>query len=124
MATYQITANSSQTALSPALNSTKVKVVSNAACYYAVGANPVAYTTGNCVLLPANTIRDIIVGNGTLNYSNSSQLSDDVPPVLIWSQGPVTGGTGPKITFITAAGTQAVVNVTEIGFVDFNKVTN
>ena len=128
MATYQLTANSSQTALSPALNSTKVKVVSNAACYYAVGASPVAYNTGNCVLLPANTIRDIIVGPGTQTTSNSSAYlldsSGNPTSTLVWSTGPVTGGTGPKITFITAAGTLAVVNITEIGFVDFNRVTN
>jgi len=128
MATYQLTANSSQTALSPALNSTKVKVVSNAACYYAVGASPVAYNTGNCVLLPANTIRDIIVGPGTQTTSNSSAYlldsSGNKTSTLVWSAGPITGGTGPKITFITAAGTLAVVNITEIGFVDFNRVTN
>jgi hypothetical protein len=128
MATYQLTANSSQTALSPALNSTKVKVVSNAACYYAVGASPVAYNTGNCVLLPANTIRDIIVGPGTQTTSNSSAYlldsSGNPTSTLVWSTGPVTGGTGPKITFITVAGTLAVVNITEIGFVDFNRVTN
>lgn len=128
MATYQLTANSSQTALSPALNSTKVKVVSNAACYYAVGTTPVAYNTGNCVLIPANTIRDIIVGPGTQTTSNSSAYlldsSGNPTSTLVWSTGPVTGGTGPKITFITAAGTLAVVNITEIGFVDFNRVTN
>jgi hypothetical protein len=128
MATYQLTANSSQTALSPALNSTKVKVVSNAACYYAVGTSPVAYNTGNCVLIPANTIRDIIVGPGTQTTSNSSAYlldsSGNPTSTLVWSTGPVTGGTGPKITFITVAGTLAVVNITEIGFVDFNRVTN
>ena len=128
MATYQLTANSSQTALSPALNSTKVKVVSNAACYYAVGTTPVAYNTGNCVLIPANTIRDIIVGPGTQTTSNSSAYlldsSGNPTSTLVWSTGPVTGGTGPKITFITAAGTLAVVSITEIGFVDFNRVTN
>ena len=128
MATYQLTANSSQTALSPALNSTKVKVVSNAACYYAVGTTPVAYNTGNCVLIPANTIRDIIVGDGayTSTWTALGNVVTSVtnPSTLVWSTGPVTGGTGPKITFITAAGTLAVVNITEIGFVDFNRVTN
>jgi hypothetical protein len=128
MATYQLTANSSQTALSPVLNSTKVKVVSNAACYYAVGASPVAYNTGNCVLIPANTVRDINVGPGTQTTSNSSAYlkdgSGNPTSTLVWSTGPVTGGTGPKITFITAAGTLAVVNVTEIGFVDFSRTTN
>jgi Na+/H+ antiporter NhaD/arsenite permease-like protein len=114
MATYQLTANSSQTALSPALTSTKVKVVSNTACYYAVGINPVAYTTGNCQLLPANTIRDINVGPGQLNYTGNTNIIGNV----------ITGGTGPKITFITAAATLAVVNITEIGFVDFNRTTN
>jgi hypothetical protein len=108
MATFQLTANSSQTALSPALNSTKVKVVSNAACYYAVGASPVAYTTGNCQLLPANTIRDIIVGPGTLTIDANAAV--------------IVTGVGPKITFITTAGTLAVVNITEIGSVDFTRV--
>jgi hypothetical protein len=112
MATYQLTANSSQTALSPALNSTRVKVVSNAACYFAVGTSPVAYTTGNCVLLPANTIRDIIVGDG----SYTSQ----------WTQvgNVVTSVTNPRITFITTAGTLAVVNITEIGSVDFSRIAD
>ena len=110
MATYQLTANSSQTALSPALNSTKVKVVSNAACYYAVGASPVAYNTGNCVLIPANTVRDINVGPGLLTVNANAAV--------------IVTGVGPRITFITTAGTLAVVNITEIGFVDFSRTTN
>jgi hypothetical protein len=112
MATYQLTANSSQTALSPALNSTRVKVVSNAACYFAVGTSPVAYTTGNCVLLPANTIRDIIVGTGS--YTSTRTQVGNV----------VTSVTNPRITFITTAGTLAVVNITEIGSVDFSRIAD
>jgi hypothetical protein len=112
MATYQLTANSSQTALSPALNSTKVKVVSNAACYYAVGTSPIAYTTGNCQLLPANTIRDIIVGDGS--YTSTWTALGNV----------VTSVTNPRITFITTAGSLAVVNITEIGSVDFSRTAD
>ena len=110
MATYQLIANSSQTALSPALNSTKVKVISNAACYYAVGnaTSIVAYTTGNCAMIPANVFRDIIVGPANLTVdSNTSTVISSI---------------NPRITFITTAGTLAVVNVTEIGSVDFTKV--
>jgi hypothetical protein len=114
MATYQFTANSTGSTPSVALTSTKVKVVSNAACYFAVGISPVAYNTGNCQLIPPNTVRDIIVGPGQLTYTGDTNIIGNV----------TTGGTGPKIAFITAAGTLAVVNVTEIGFVDFTKVTN
>ena len=112
MATFQLTANSSQTALSAALNSTKVRVVSNAVCYYAVGntTSIVAYSTGNCVLLPANTIRDINVGPGLLTVDANAAV--------------VVTGVGPRITFITTAGTLAVVNITEIGTVDFSRTTN
>ena len=112
MATYQLTANSSQTALSPALNSTKVKVVSNAACYYAVGPSPVAYTTGNCVLLPANTIRDIIVGEGS--YTST------------WTQigNVVTSTSSPKIAFITSTATTAGITVTDVGSVDFSRTAD
>ena len=112
MATYQFTANSTGSTPSVALTSTKVKVVSNAACYFAVGTSPIAYTTGNCVLLPANTIRDIIVGEG----SYTSQ----------WTQvgNVVTSVTNPRITFITTAGTLAVVNITEIGTVDFSRTAD
>ena len=112
MATYQLTANSSQTALSPALNSTKVKVVSNAACYFAVGntTSIVAYTTGNCQLLPANTVRDINVGSGLLTVDANAAV--------------IVTGVGPRVTFITTAGTLAVITITEIGTVDFTRVTN
>ena len=111
MATYQLTANSSQTALSPALNSTKVKVVSNAACYYAVGTTPVAYNTGNCVLIPANTIRDIIVGDGA--YTSTWTALGNV----------VTSITYPKIAFLSSSGV-AGVSVTEIGTVDFSRTAD
>ena len=112
MATYQLIANSSQTALSPALNSTKVKVLSNVAVYYAVSSTstPVAYTTGNCSLIPANTIRDINCGPGNLVIDANTKT--------------VISGVGPQIAFISATGAPAGVNVTEIGWVDFTKVTN
>lgn len=113
MAVLNVIAQNGTSNVSVALNSTKVKVVSNVACYYAVGANPVAYSTGNCALLPANTIRDINVGPGTLTYSGNANIIGNV----------TTGGTGPKIAFLTTGGT-AGVSVTEIGFVDFTKVTN
>lgn len=109
MATFNIIAQSGTSNVSAALNSTKVKVVSNVACYYAVGATPVAYSTGNCFLLPANTIRDINCGPGT-------QTIDANLAVTIT-------GVGPKIAFLSTGGT-AGVNITEIGFVDFTKVTN
>ena len=109
MATIQVIAQNGTSSQSATLNSTKVKVISNAACYYAVGASPVAYNTGNCFLLPANTLRDINVGNGTL-------ITDANLAVTIT-------GTGPKIAFIPVSGT-TLVEVTEVGFVDFTKVTN
>lgn len=113
MATIQVIAQAGTSGQSSALNSTKVKVVSNVSCYYAVGANPVAYSTGNCFLLPANTIRDINCGPGTLIYGNAQVPNGNV----------VVSGTGPKIAFLTSGGT-ALVEITEVGFVDFTKVTN
>ena len=109
MATIQVIAQNGTSSQSSALNSTKVKVVSNVACYYAVGSNPVAYSTGNCALLPANTIRDINVGPGT--QTTDANLAA------------VTGGVGPKIAFLSSGGT-ASLTITEIGFVDFTRVTN
>ena len=94
------------------LNSTKVKVVSNVSCFYSVGVNPVAYATGNCALLPANTVRDIIVGDGA--YTSSWTALGNV----------VTSVTNPRITFITTAGTLAVVSITEIGTVDFSRTAD
>jgi len=114
MATQQLVISVSPASTqSAALNSTKVKVVSNVACFYAVGSNPVAYSTGNCAQLPANTVRDINVGPGTLIYGNAQVPNGNV----------VVSGTGPKIAFLSTSGT-AGVSVTEIGFVDFTKVTN
>jgi hypothetical protein len=113
MATQQLVISVSPTSTQSAvLNSTKVKVVSNVACFYAVGINPVAYSTGNCAQLPANTVRDINVGPGQLTYSGDNIIGNVV-----------VGGTGPKIAFLSSSGT-AGVSVTEIGFVDFSKVTN
>jgi hypothetical protein len=113
MATQQLVISVSPTSTQSAvLNSTKVKVVSNVACFYAVGINPIAYSTGNCAQLPANTIRDINVGPGQLTYGNVVGLGNVT-----------TGGTGPKIAFLSSSGT-AGVSVTEIGFVDFNRTTN
>lgn len=113
MAVLQVIAQNGTSSQSSALNSTKVKVISNVACYYAVGINPVAYSTGNCQLLPANTIRDINVGPGQLTYTGDTNIIGNV----------TTGGTGPKIAFLTSGGT-AGLTVTEVGFVDFTKVTN
>lgn len=109
MATLNVIAQNGTSNVSVALNSTKVKVVSNVACYYAVGSSPVAYSTGNCALLPANTIRDINVGPGTQTTNANLAVT--------------TGGTGPKIAFLTQGGT-AGITVTEIGYVDFSRVTN
>ena len=111
MAVLKINAQPSVSAQSAELTSTKVKVVSNVAVYYATGIDPAAYS-GNCAYLPANTIRDINVGPGQLTYDDTTNV------------GNVTvGGVGPKIAFTSAGGT-AGVTVTEIGFVDFTKVTN
>ena len=113
MATQQliisVSPGSTQTAN---LNSTKVKVVSNVSCWYAVGINPVAYATGNCALLPANTVRDINVGPATLT-SNTTNIIGSV----------ITGTAYPKIAFQSTSGV-AGVSVTEVGFVDFTTVTN
>ena len=113
MATQQliisVSPGSTQTAN---LNSTKVKVVSNVSCWYAVGINPIAYSDGNCALLPANTVRDINVGPATLT-SNASNIVGNV----------ITGTAYPKIAFLSTSGV-AGVSVTEVGFVDFTKVTN
>lgn len=115
MATLNVIAQPGTSNSSVVLTSTKVKVVSNTACYYAVGISPVAYSTGNCALLPANTIRDINVGPGQLTYTGTTNIIGNV----------TTGGTGPKIAFIPAAGSGTTnISVTEIGFVDFTRVTN
>jgi hypothetical protein len=108
MATLNIIAQPGTSNVTASLNSTKVKVISNVACYYAVGnASPVAYTTGNCALIPANVFRDIIVGPANLVVDgNTSTLISSI---------------GPKIAFISAGGT-AGVTITEIGSVDFTKV--
>ena len=112
MATQQLVISVSPTSTqSAALNSTKVKVVSNVACFYAVGTNPVAYATGNCALLPANAIRDIIVGDGTYT-STWTQLGNIVTSV-----------TNPKIAFLSSSGV-AGVSVTEIGTVDFSRTAD
>ena len=114
MATLNVIAQPGTSNVSVNLTSTKIKVVANAACYYAVGATPVAYSTGNCVLLPANTIRDINVGPGTL-LSNSWPGTGNV----------TVGGYGPKVAFIPANGSGTTnITVTEIGYVDFTRVTN
>lgn len=113
MAVLQVIAQNGTSSQSAELNSTKVKVVSNVSCYYAVGINPVAYSTGNCALLPANVVRDINVGPGQLNYTGDTNLVGNV----------TTGGTGPKIAFLTSGGT-ASLSVTEVGYVNFDVVTN
>jgi hypothetical protein len=105
MAVYNVACNTSSNA-SPILNSTKVKVVANVAVYYAVGSSPVAYTSGNCSMIPANTIRDINCGPGTLTTNNAVVIT----------------GVGPQVAFISVNGMPASVSVTEIGFVDFTKV--
>ena len=110
MATQQLIISVSPTSTASAvLNSTKVKVVSNVACFYAVGASPVAYGTGNCALLPANTVRDINCGPGTLVVDSNLAV--------------IVSGTGPKIAFLSTSGV-AGVSVTEVGYVDFSRVTN
>lgn len=112
MASLNIIAQNGTSNVSASLNSTKVKVMSNVAVYYAVGSNPVAYSSGNCAMIPANTLRDINCGPGTL-------LSNTWP-----GTGNVTvGGYGPKIAFLTTGGT-ALIEMTEVGFVDFTRVTN
>lgn len=112
MASLNIIAQAGTSNVTASLNSTKVKVLSNVACYYAVGANPVAYSSGNCAMIPANVIRDINCGPGTLITANIGGLGNTT-----------VSGTGPKIAFLTSGGT-ALVEITEVGFVDFTRVTN
>jgi hypothetical protein len=106
MATYLFIANTAIAYISPNLNSTKVKVSSNVACYYAVGTSPVA--TANTFMLQANTIRDINLGPGTQTIDANSAT--------------ITTGVGPKISFLSI-GAIAGITVTEVGSVDFTKVT-
>jgi len=107
MAVYSVTCNTTSN-VSPILNSTKVKVEANVAVYYAVGSNPVAYSSGNCSIIPANTIRDINCGPGNLVVGAYGNV--------------INPGFGPQIAFVSATGAPAAVSVTEIGFVDFTKV--
>ena len=113
MASLNIIAQNGTSNVSASLNSTKVKVMSNVAVYYAVGSAPVAYSTGNCAMIPANTLRDINCGPGTQTTGYLQGGPGNV----------ITSGTGPKIAFLTSGGT-ALVEVTEIGYVDFSRVTN
>lgn len=53
---------------SAAMPSTRVRVITTAPVYYAVGTNPVAYS-GNCEIIAANTKRDIIMGNINLKVA-------------------------------------------------------
>ena len=113
MAAYNIICQSGTSNVSVNLNSTKIKVFSNVAIYYAIGVNPVAYSSGNCFMIPANTARDINCGPGT----------QTVGPVVGGTGNVVIGGVGPQVAFLTAGGT-AQVDILEIGFVDFSRVTN
>lgn len=45
-------------AISSAITSTKIRITSNAACYYSVGAAPLTFAA-NCEVIPANTVRYI-----------------------------------------------------------------
>lgn len=111
MATLNVIAQPGTSNVSVNLTSTKVKVTSNVAVNYAVGSAPVAYTTGNCAILPANLIRDINCGPGVLTANLDLAVA--------------VSGIGPKIAFIPVpGGGTAQISVTEIGFVDFSKVTN
>lgn len=87
MATSQSVVVTTSSVQSNAIPSTKVRVSSSASVFYAVGANPVAYSSGNCEILPANSVRYV---NMEGNYN--------------------------KIAFITASGS-ANVSVTAIGTV-------
>jgi len=113
MAAYNIICQAGTSNVSVNLNSTKIKVISNVAVYYAVGQNPVAYNSGNCFMIPANTIRDINCGPGTQTVG------------YVWggAGNVVATGVGPQVAFLTSGGT-AQVDITEIGFVDFTRVTN
>ena len=112
MATQLLISVAGASTASAALVSTRVKVVSNVACYYAIGTAPVAYTTGNCQLLPANTVRDIIVGEGSYT-STWTQLGNVV-----------TSTSSPKIAFITSTATTAGITVTDVGTVDFSRIAD
>ena len=110
MATLNIIAQSGTSNVTASLGSTKVKVISNVACYYAVGnGSPVAYISGNCAQIPANVFRDIIVGPANIVVDNATST--------------VISSIGPKIAFIPVAGAgTASITITEIGSVDFTKV--
>ena len=108
MASYNIICASGTSNVSVNLNSTKVKVLANVAVYYATGASPAVFTSGNCAAIPANTVRDINVGPGTQVTANAAVVS----------------GVGPKIAFVPVGGGAALIEVTEIGYVNFYNTTN
>lgn len=63
---------------SNSVSSTKIKVATTGAVYYAVGSNPVAYSSGNCAILPANVVRDVNM-EGLGNKIAFLALSGTVP---------------------------------------------
>lgn len=111
MAILKVTAQTGTSTQSAELNSTKVKVVSNVSVYYATGIDPVAYSA-NASVLPANTIRDIIVGPGQEIYVDNNIIGNTR-----------IGGTGPKIAF-RGVSSVAEVTITEVGYVNFDRVDN
>ena len=55
-------------AISTAINSTKIRLESNVACYYSVGEAPLTFAA-NCEIIPSNTVRYINM-EGTGNKIN------------------------------------------------------
>ena len=90
--TSQSLALSTTSIQSSSISSTKVRVTTNSnAAFYAVGINPTAYSTGNCEMLPANSVR----------YVNMQGLGNKIAFVL-----PPTGTSG-NISITTIGAVEA-----------------
>jgi hypothetical protein len=78
------------------ITSTRVRVNNgNTPVFYAVGPNPTAFTTGNCELIPANTVRSVNMQglNNIIAFATASGTSN-VSVVTIGQVAP-SGIAGP-----------------------------
>ena len=89
-----ITPNSTNGALSSTITSTKIRLESNVACYYAVGNTAPIVVTTTAEIIPSNTVR----------YINME-------------------GVGNKINLVATSGT-ALVSIVACGNIDITKTTN
>jgi len=89
-----ITPNSTSGALSGIITSTKIRIESNVACYYAVGNTTPIVVTTTAEIIPSNTVR----------YINME-------------------GAGNKINLVATSGT-ALVSIVNCGNVDISRTTN